>query len=1076
MTTHRAMVYVEESDQQGRRHVDAGVARVLAQYASALCVEADDTQIQALEQQGFVVDIQDDATMIKLRSVHFDTTEGAPSTPTATRKVMAKEIVDSLEYWIVQFVGPIKPEWGNAIEALGGHLYDYIPVNAFLVQMTLRVSREVQQLEFVNWVGLYRPDYKLSPLLLGSTAPATAESLSTRSVDKEAFRPDPRGNITVVTYTAADLALVAKRVEALGGAVVTASQTSLRVSMDANQVESLARMAEVKWVEPYLPPKLHNDVASSIMAVQPVWETHGLDGAGQIVAIADTGLDNGENGDGMSAEFLGRIVNLHSWPVQPGYRSSLNNSAWDDGPADKDSGHGTHVAGSVLGSGALSGGAIRGMAYGASLVFQAVEQWVDWKRGSGYADGYYLLGLPDDLGQLFQQSYDDGARILTNSWGDSLHGQYTIESQTIDQFLWDHKDAIILFSAGNDGIDANRDGMVDGDSLASQACAKNCIAVGASESKRDNGGFNPGGICSTYGGCWQMSFPVAPLRHDRISDNPDGMVAFSSRGPADDGRVKPDIVAPGTNILSVRSSQTNDTGWGLLPAGDPRRNYYMFLGGTSMATPLVAGTLALIRQYLQQARQHTPSGALLKAVLLHGATPLAGQYNPPEVGPVPDHSQGWGRVSLQGALFPEYPAHWEFRDDPADAVGTGEVRSYTFAVANPDTPLRVTLAWADYPSSPTSGGGLVNRLRLSLVAPDGTTMVGGPANNNVQRVEVASPQAGAYTVRVSGLNVASQAMANAKQDYAFVISGGLEFVDLFVRDDEADSGMEPRSEAHFRSPDIWISQSDSPEAMPIANAEPGNRNYVFVRVHNRGSTAAGDAEVRLHWTRLSTYPTRRLWSTKGIKVDGATGNVRVVTVPASDGATPGQAVTAAFEWAPAPLASAKPNFYCLLATVNHPADPLLQDDVEAARWEDNLAWRSVAVQGIAPRVEAVFPFYFSGQDKRVTTAALHIDGRALPTGSRVRLKMPSRYLQGATTVNLHQVWQSPAGVLCRMEMTELGVAELIGTTLKPRENTALRLEIALSAAAEPDQSYPVTVEQRFAGQLAGRINLVLQAR
>ncbi len=567
----RAMVYVADTDPLGQQRVADQVVRVLATYPSALCVEAEAEQLQALEEQGFVVDIIEDATKIKLRSVHFDTREEAPSQTAVSRKVLAKEVADRQDAWIVQFVGPIKPEWSNEIEALGGHLNDYIPNNAFLVQMTTRVSRQVQQLPFVNWVGPYRPDYKLSPLLTGSTEPATPDTIGARTVDAEAFRPDPRGNLTVVAYSEADLDAIAERVRELEGTVVTTSQATLRVSMDVGRVETLARLPEVKWIEPYLPPQLHNNVAGGLIGVRPVWESHGLDGEGQIVAIADTGLDTGVDDDTMSPEFRGRIASLHSWPIQPGYRSALNNTSWDDGAVDRDSGHGTHVAGSVLGNGALSDGSIRGMAPRAHLVFQAVEQWVDWKRSSGYQDGYYLLGLPDDLSELFGQAYADGARIHSNSWGDSLHGQYTTETQTIDQFLWEHKDMIILFSAGNDGVDANRDGVVEPDSLASQACAKNCIAVGASESQRDTGGFNPGGICSTHGGCWQMSFPVAPLRHDRLSDNPEGMVAFSSRGPADDGRIKPDVVAPGTNILSVRSSQTRDTGWGLLPADVPYR-------------------------------------------------------------------------------------------------------------------------------------------------------------------------------------------------------------------------------------------------------------------------------------------------------------------------------------------------------------------------------------------------------------------------------------------------------------------------------------------------------------------------
>lgn len=1062
------MVFVEEADRESRQQVANRVGRVLATYPAALLAEATDDQLQALEGEGFVVEVQEDATFIKLRSVHFDTTAGAPPTAVGTRKAVAAEVVESLEYWLVQFVGPVKPEWTETITALGGQLHDYVPVNAFLVQMTVEVQQQVQALDFVSWVGLYRADYKISPLLMGSKEAATRDTVATRSVDTEHFKPDPRGNLTVLVYSNADLAVVAERVEELGGIVVGRAQASLRVSLDPERIEPLARTPQVKWIEPYLPPKLHNDVASAIMGVRPVWETHGLDGEGQIVAVADTGLDTGVDDGSMSPEFRGRIVQIHSWPIPPGYRPSLNNPQWDDGAADKDSGHGTHVAGSVLGSGARSGGAVRGIAYCARLVFQAVEQWADWKRNSGNADGYYLLGVPEDVGQLFSQAYEDGARIHSNSWGDSLHGQYTADAQAIDQFLWDHKDMVILFSAGNDGVDANQDGIVDADSLASQACAKNCIAVGASESHRERGGYNPGATCSTYGGCWPRNFPVAPLRNDRLADNPEGMVAFSSRGPTDDGRIKPDVVAPGTNILSVRSSQAQSTGWGLLPASDPRRAFYMFMGGTSMATPLVAGAVALMRQYLEQVMCHRPSGALLKALLLHGAAPLAGQYQPPEVGPAPDHSQGWGRANVQRALFPDYPVHWEFRDNPDEAVGTGEVRSYQFQVATGAAPLRATLVYTDLPGSPSAGGGTVNRLRLSVVAPDGTVTQGAPANNNVQAVNVDQPQTGTYTVRVTGLNVVSQASAGAKQDFALVVSGGLEFVDLYVRDDETDDGVEPRAVASYRSPDIWVSAVPDPAAPALANAEPGRTNYVFVRVFNRGSVPVDNAEVRLYWARLGTNPASRL---RSVKSSGATGLGQRLAVPAHTHSAPGEAVTAAFAWTPPPLATAKPNAYCLLATVSHAGDPLRPVDGEAARWEDNLAWRNVAAQTAAAGAEASFPFYVSGSAAAPTTAALRIDCATLPAGSRVRLKLPCRYLQGATTVNLRQAWQSPAAVSCRLEVMALGVAELLNVGLKAGENPLWRLEVLLPPSAAPGQPHLITVQQSLDGQTTGRITL-----
>ena len=106
------------------------------------------------------------------------------------------------------------------------------------------------------------------------------------------------------------------------------------------------------------------------------------------------------------------------------------------------------------------------------------------------------------------------------------------------------------------------DGYVDEDSLDAPGTAKNALTVGASDNVRSSGGYNPGGPCYTWYTCWPSDFQVNPTRDDRLSDNSGELAAFSSRGPANDGRRKPDVVAPGTNILSTRSQVASGTGWG----------------------------------------------------------------------------------------------------------------------------------------------------------------------------------------------------------------------------------------------------------------------------------------------------------------------------------------------------------------------------------------------------------------------------------------------------------------------------------------------------------------------------------
>lgn len=195
-------------------------------------------------------------------------------------------------------------------------------------------------------------------------------------------------------------------------------------------------------------------------------------------------------------------------------------------------GHGTHTAGSIVGTGASSGGQYRGVAYEAKLVHQSVSD------SFGTFDG-----IPLNEGDLFLQAYNDGARIHSNSWGSAVDGDYTISSYNVDSFMWDHKDMLIVFAAGNEGIDANKDGKVDQKSLSSPSTAKNCLSVGASENNRAE-------ISMT----WESSqFGTDPIKTDKIADNPSGIAAFSSRGPCSDYRIKPDLVAPGTLVVSCKT-------------------------------------------------------------------------------------------------------------------------------------------------------------------------------------------------------------------------------------------------------------------------------------------------------------------------------------------------------------------------------------------------------------------------------------------------------------------------------------------------------------------------------------------
>jgi hypothetical protein len=266
-----------------------------------------------------------------------------------------------------------------------------------------------------------------------------------------------------------------------------------------------------------------------------------------------------------------------------------------------------------------------------------------------------------------------------------------------------------LFAAGNSGVDADADGVIDLGNVIVPATAKNIISVGASENNRP-------ALTRAWGP--DERFPADPIARDRRADAPWGLAAFSSRGYTLDGRVKPDIVAPGTYISSTKSVFYTAV------AGD-----YMYAQGTSMAAPLVAGAAALVREFLTRTMQIEPSAALVKAILANGATELyPGQYGP--AGSItqeikltrPSPQAGWGRVNLEASLFPVDPRrtwYWDTSHDYTSSLNllsTGQTATYTFELTS-SAPVSITLAWTDYPGAPAANGALVNDLDLQVTGP-----------------------------------------------------------------------------------------------------------------------------------------------------------------------------------------------------------------------------------------------------------------------------------------------------------------------------------------------------------------------
>ncbi|MEZ4664101.1 MAG: S8 family serine peptidase [Caldilineaceae bacterium] len=687
-------------------------------------------------------------------------------------------------YYIVQFNAPVQKAWQDALAGTGAQVLDYLPDYAFKVRMNPEQAAQVRKLANVAWVGIFQPAYKLSPDLARNGA--------------HPYR--------VYIEQGADSAQAAAAIAQSGAEVLRSEGNYLLVAADDAQLNAVANVLDVAWVENFTFYEKHNEYGAGVIIGADTANANGYDGSSQIAAVADTGLGDGTPA-GAHPGLAGRVLNIFNWTTGNAFNCYR---VYGDGAQDADSGHGTHVAVSVAGAGNAQGIG-KAAANAAGLVFQAVEDYLDIYgscTSSTTPDGYYLIGIPSDLHQLFQQAYNAGARIHSNSWGSNAAGDYTQDSANADDFVWDNPDMVITFSAGNEGADANNNGVVDNDSIGSPATAKNVITVGASENVRPDNFpcdtslsyashdvYQPNQTCNDMGGHnllgtagQRWGFTTEPLNSDLTAGNAEQMAPFSSRGPTDDGRIKPDVVAPGTWILSGYSSLFQEgyndpvnprngsyqvDGWGM-----PYNAEYKYFGGTSMSNPIAAGAATVVRDFYNKKYGHNASAALTKATLINSAVDLQDENNDgvnDNDYPIPNVHEGWGRINLAKAT--EGTAQFE---DVTSGIGTGGSATYQYNVASAGAPFKVSLVWSDYASTAAAAVNLVNDLDLVVTAPNGTTVyrgnvfsggwsqTGGSADrvNNVENVYVQSAAAGTWTVRVSGFNA-----PQGPQPFALVVNG-----------------------------------------------------------------------------------------------------------------------------------------------------------------------------------------------------------------------------------------------------------------------------------------------------------------
>jgi len=444
----------------------------------------------------------------------------------------------------------------------------------------------------------------------------------------------------------------------------------------------------------------------------------------------------------------GRVRNTHQEFNQTGTsRVILSDNA------SSMSAHATHVSGTII------AGGVNSNAHGMAPLAQLKTH--DWNSVEGEMSNAAAAGMElsnHSWGSIRGWNYDNGWDWYGNSGvspdEDYQFGFYSSQARTWDMIANNAPNFLIVKSAGNDrgegpgnagtaGV-AEKDGGADGyDCIGGAGNAKNTLTVGAAYEVLN------------YTGPSSVS----------ISN-------FSSFGPADDGRIKPDVVGKGVDVYSSTSGSNTS---------------YSSYNGTSMSAPNVTGTLALLQQLYQETHDDPMRASTLKGLAIHTADE-AGQHEGP------DYIFGWGLVNAERAanIILEDDVMQNSIDEVVLPVNGDYSREVTVSGGSP---LRVTISWTDpHGSVPSASLNprtpiLVNDLDLRIEDEDGNMFfpymldpenpsaaaTNNTKNNldNVEMVYIANAPAGTYTIHVD-----HDGSMNNDQVFSIIISGIDEFTGL----------------------------------------------------------------------------------------------------------------------------------------------------------------------------------------------------------------------------------------------------------------------------------------------------------
>ncbi len=732
-----------------------GAIREEVNYGSFRLVVIDEQAVGGREAlRALPVAPRDEQNLIVLNGYVIDTSNAEPlnrQPPPDLRQTRMAEARRNFSrpgdgMYIVQFIGPIQDEWLKELNLTGAEVISYVPNNAYIVRANQNSAMGLialkDQQSFVQWVGDYEPAFRIAPSLS-----------SVREVDNS-----QSVNVTVQILEGADARQTIASLKASASRVISEDRVlkyhNLTVNLPLWQLAELAGQDNVFSIEEAGVRTRFDEAQGQIVAGNLTGNAPS--GPGYLAWLGTKGF-TGSQFTTFAVNVVDDAATLTGHPDLATSRVAFQNNPTNQTGAQ--GGHGflnSHIIGGLNTGTGTANEDTNGYNYGLGIV--------PWARVGVTA----IFGSGSSSWTAWENTaYGQGARISSNSWGFQTQtggpvARYTTDSQSYDAVVRDaqsgtagNQQLTIVFAAGNDGSGAN--------TVSAPATAKNVITVGAGENVRQTG----------TEGCG-----VGNTGADSAND----IINFSSRGPVNstggDGRIKPDIIAPGTHI-EAGTPQSNYDGSSVCnqywPSG---QTLYGWSSGTSHSCPAVAGGAALAYQYFLNNGLNAPSPAMVKAYLMNSAAYMSGTG---AGGNLPSNSQGMGRMDLGRA----FDGVARLITDQSQVLGaTGATYQVNGSVANAGQPLRVTLAWTDAPGA-TTGGPWVNNLDLEVtvggvtykgnVFSGANSTSGGTADskNNVESVFLPAGTSGNITVTVRATNIAGDGVpGNADttdQDFALVI-------------------------------------------------------------------------------------------------------------------------------------------------------------------------------------------------------------------------------------------------------------------------------------------------------------------